>query len=350
MTDTEAGAPIIALQDDELKDIFRHIGNKKHVVVAVSGGPDSMALMAAVARFHELYAPDLKIHIATVDHGLREESRQEAEMVKDISHKLGLPFHLLTWTGEKPETGIQEMARDARYGLLLKLCHDLRADFLLTAHTLDDQAETFMMRMARGSGLSGLQAMRIVRDLEGVKHIRPLLHISKQRLIATCEKWDIPFINDPSNVNDHYTRVRWRKLLPVLADEGLTAQKLMVLSERIERAENALDQKATEAFERALVSKKTEDNLELDFNKLRQEPEEIILRVLVQAILQVSGKKDHLRLQRVEGYIAALLSALENNLAERRTLGGVMLFLKKNSVLTLAKEPVRQRGRGAESH
>lgn len=337
-------ASVKLLDDGELQEAFALIGSSKGVVAAVSGGPDSMALMVALARWRALAADRPQIIVATVDHGLRPEAAQEAGMVGREASRLGLPFRLLRWQGDKPDAGIQEAARNERYRLLIDLCRREEVDALLTAHTLNDQAETVLMRLARGSGLSGLRGMETCRMRDGFRHLRPLLGFSKQRLVASCNAWDIPFVEDPSNDSDHYTRVRWRKLLPVLAREGLDAARLGGFAGRIARADEALEAKAGEIFKKVVVSGTDADHIKMNALLLYEEPLEFVIRVYMRALAHVAARTDHMRLQRLEGCVKAIGEALKNHASMRRTLGGAMISLSRRGELTMQAEPLRQRG------
>ena len=171
----------------------------------------------------------------TVDHGLRPESAREARAVKRLAGKLGIRHRTLRWTGSKPTTALQEEARHVRYQLLAAAARGAGAPCVLTAHTLDDQAETVLLRMARGSGLSGLGAMvrQTLLPITGLHTtgatgkktakktaivlVRPLLDLPKARLIATLAAMGISFVDDPSNRDPRFTRPRLRELMSALA-------------------------------------------------------------------------------------------------------------------------------------
>ena len=147
--------------------LFRQPDNDRPAVLAISGGPDSTLLLRGAAGLRP-FGEVLPLVTATVDHGLRPESAAEAEQVAAWSEAIGIPHRTLRWHGEKPRSGLQEAAREARYSLLAELARDIGAARVLTAHTLDDQAETMLMRLARGSGLSGLRGMAAETHLQGI--------------------------------------------------------------------------------------------------------------------------------------------------------------------------------------
>lgn len=282
--------------------------------------------------------------IATVDHGLRPESADEARFVAREAAALGLPHRTLAWTGEKPGTGLQAAAREARYRLLVDLARVQGASHLVTAHTLDDQAETVLMRMARGSGLAGLAGMRAERDRDGVTHARPLLAYPKAALVNLCEREGWAFVTDPSNRSELFARVRWRRLMPDLAREGLTAERLARLAERAARADEALDAKATEAL--ALAGAESEgERLAFDGGHLAREPFEIALRMLSLALIRAGLPLDSSRLHRLESCTRRLRAAVRDGEALRLTVAGALVHLDRAGRLVIRQEPPRRRGR-----
>ncbi|MFN5719314.1 MAG: tRNA lysidine(34) synthetase TilS, partial [Bradyrhizobium sp.] len=152
-----------------------------------------------------------------------------------------LPHQTLRWSGPKPGAGVPAAARAARYRLLAQAARKYGATHILTAHTRDDQAETLLMRMLRGSGVAGLSAMARETERDGIRLIRPLLDISKAQLIATLQKARIGFADDPTNRDPSFTRPRLRALMPLLAEEGGDARNLARLAARIARANAALE-------------------------------------------------------------------------------------------------------------
>src|ERR1700710_2886371 len=169
------------------------------IVLAVSGGPDSIALMWLAARWRRALARGPRLIAVTVDHGLRSEAAREARDVKRLAKALDLPHRTLRWRGAKPKTGLPAAARDARYRLLAKAARAAGATHVLTAHTRDDQAETLLMRMSRGRRIAGLAGMARQSQRDGVVLARPLLQIPKARLVATLKKAKVGFADDPTN-------------------------------------------------------------------------------------------------------------------------------------------------------
>ena len=232
------------------------------LVLAVSGGVDSMALMHLAADAVRR-ARRGRILVATVDHGLRAESAAEASFVAAEAHRIGLAHATLPWRGAKPETGIQEAARAARYALLAEVYHRQPATtkWLVTAHTADDQAETVLMRLARGSGVEGLAGMAeterlqigpdrqhltpvslVDRDARSVGLARPLLGVPKSRLVATMRALGLAWIEDPSNESLAFERVRIRRAIPALVAIGLTREALCRTARRMRTVRRTLAQ------------------------------------------------------------------------------------------------------------
>src|SRR6266446_9928320 len=211
------------------------------IVLAVSGGPDSIALMWLAARWRRALARGPRLIAVTVDHGLRSEAAREARDVKRLAHTLDLPHRTVRWTGAKPKTGLPAAARAARYRLMAQAARASGATHILTAHTRDDQAETLLMRMLRGSGIAGLAAMARQSERDGVLLARPFLHVSKSQLVATLKKAKIGFADDPTNRDTSFTRPRLRTLMPILAAEVGDTRNLVRLASRLARANAAVE-------------------------------------------------------------------------------------------------------------
>ena len=169
----------------------------KVIAVGVSGGADSLALVLQAAE--ELAVFGRKVVALTVDHGLRPTSRMEAEYVAGLMQKHGIEHHILTWTGEKPATGIEEAARQARYALIAEWCNQNEVNVLLTAHHAKDQAETFLMRLQRGSGLEGLCGIREYSVRDGLVILRPLLGVNPESLRNYLRQRNVVWVEDESN-------------------------------------------------------------------------------------------------------------------------------------------------------
>jgi tRNA(Ile)-lysidine synthase len=361
----------ISVQD--AKALFAGFKTLPAVVLAVSGGPDSVALMWLMSRWRRSLTHGPRLLAVTIDHGLRVESAREARDVKRLALRLELPHRTMRWTGDKPMTGVPAAARAARYRLLAKAARALGATHILTAHTRDDQAETLLMRLLRGSGIAGLSAMARESGRNDLVLARPLLEVPKSRLIATLTKARVAFADDPTNRDTGLTRPRLRQMLPLLAAEGGDARGLARLASRLARANAAVDVLADGA-ERYLAltdsrsrrgragassaganSKAGDSQIkEYDAGAFAAMPEEIRLRLLMRAIDHV-GHEGPAQLGKVE----ALLAHLDRSLREqserergrpakfdlRQTLAGALVSLG-NGRLRIEPAPPR-RGRAA---
>ena len=223
-------------------------GAEAHLALAVSGGGDSMGLLALAAEAQKLdYAP--RFSVLTVDHKLRPEAADEAAQVGDICRALGLPHYLLAADENLSQTGIQQEARNLRYRLMAGWCAAYEAQALVLAHHQDDQAETVLMRMARGSGVKGLGGMaprrKIHTEAGPLLLLRPFLNDAGDALKNIAAAAGLPVIDDPSNEDTRFERVRWRRLLPKLAAEGLDAATLAEMAATMRQTQAALDKKLT---------------------------------------------------------------------------------------------------------
>src|SRR5438067_1965993 len=230
-----------AISAQHAKTLFAGWKAAPAIVLAVSGGPDSIALMWLAARWRRALARGPRLIAVTVDHGLRAEAAREALDVKRLAHVLELPHRTVRWLGTKPKTGLPAAARTARYRLLAQVARASGATHILTAHTRDDQAETLLMRLLRGSGIVGLSAMARESERDGMLLARPLLDVPKSQLIATLKRAKIGFADDPTNRDTIFTRPRLRALLPQLATEGGDIRNLVRLATRLARANAAVE-------------------------------------------------------------------------------------------------------------
>jgi len=335
-----ADSPVAA---EEAAALFADLSKTPVVVLAVSGGPDSTALLWLAARWRAQRRRGPKLVAVTVDHGLRPESVREAGAVKRLARKLGVAHHTLHWAGRKPKTGIQQAARAARYRLLGEAARKAGARHVVTAHTLDDQAETVLFRLARGSGITGLRGMARLSPLAGGESdltlVRPLLAIPKSRLLATLAAAKIPFADDPSNRDPRFTRPRLRELMPRLAAEGLDARRLAAFARRMVRADQAIEQAIDEAANRILAFG---NGLAVSASGYANLPAEVSLRLLGRAIDR-AGNEGPVELGKLEALHAALAAALAESRPARfrRTLAGAVVTLSGES-LAVERAPARR--------
>jgi tRNA(Ile)-lysidine synthase len=242
---------------------------------------------------------------------------------------------VLRWQGSRPTADIQAAARKARYGLLTQWCRARGVLHLLLAHHREDQAETLLLRLGRGSGLDGLAAMPAIGEQDGVRLLRPLLGVPKARLQASLQEMGQPWIDDPSNRNPAYARVRWRALLPTLADEGLTASRLAATAQRLGHARVALDT-ATTALLAEAATLHPQGYLTLVIAPLDRAPRETALRGLARCLLTIGDANYTPRLERLERMHDSLLSGG----ATEHTLAGCRI-LRQGERLLICREPSR---------
>lgn len=210
------------------------------VAVAISGGPDSTALLHIADHWARRRGRSLLA--LTVDHRLRVEAAAEAAAVAAAAATLGHPHRTLTWRGEKPATGIQAAARTARLLLLTEACHAAGAEAMLLAHHRDDQVETVLHRIDRGTGPAGLAGMAPISWRHGVRLVRPLLAVAKERLVATCRANGLTYFEDPSNSDPRFTRADLRRMRPALDATGLTVDRLTRLAVAMGAARQRMDE------------------------------------------------------------------------------------------------------------
>lgn len=238
-----AGGAVAALANDASGIFDRLLGAQRHVVLAVSGGVDSTALMhLACAWVRSRGGGGPSLSVATVDHRLRPGSAEEAAEVGRMAARLGLSHVTLVWDADKPSTGIQAAAREARYRLLAAHLAERGSTAVATAHTEDDQAETVLMRLARGSGLDGLAGMAPQTKLHGITVLRPLLGVAKARLIEALTADGVGWIEDPSNTRPEFERVRLRQARDALEAAGLSATAVARSARRLARARAAVEE------------------------------------------------------------------------------------------------------------
>lgn len=290
--------------------------------------------MALVALLQEwITVQDGEMLALTVDHGLRAGSAAEALQVQNILRARGVPHEILTWEGDKPATHLQERAREARYKLLLQACRQRGFSTLAVAHNLEDQIETFWMRLAHGSGLNGLAAMASRRTVEGVSIVRPLLGFSRAALRATCEHRKIQWIEDPSNSDTKYLRVKLRPFEALLESEGLTQARLAQTIQKLEDAREALQAMTDTAME-SCVRFHPEGYATLTKTTWAASPRDIQRRVLAEVLKALSPEPYPVGFEALE---QARLELLEDSFAGK-TLSGCDIFPGRGGDILLTRE------------
>jgi tRNA(Ile)-lysidine synthase len=310
------------------------LGPLARIAVAVSGGADSMALALLLVQWAGTHGAS--VHALTVDHGLRDAAADEARQVERWLAPLKIQHTTLQWEEgrdyrNRPGSA-QGPARDARYRLMTGWCAENDCGHLFLAHHADDQAETFLMRLARGSGVDGLAAMAPLSMRDGVRLARPLLAIPKARLIAFCEQVGQPWIEDPSNHDVSYGRVRLRAARDVLEREGLSGDRLNATAEHMRRARAALDHYAGDLLDKACVWDRHGIG-RVSLAAFLAAPEEIGLRALASLLMRASGQFYRPRFER----LTRLYDSLRAGPWRDATLHGCLL-VRDGDRLTVARE------------
>lgn len=355
-----------AISAQTAKRLFADWRGAPAIVLAVSGGPDSIALMWLAARWRRPLKRGPRLIAVTVDHGLRTAAAAEARDVKRLARSLDLQHRTVRWSGTKPRTGLPAAARSARYRLLAQAARANGATHILTAHTRDDQAETLLMRLMRGSGIAGLAAMARESERDGVRLARPFLNVSKSQLIATLRKAKVSFADDPTNRDTSFTRPRLRMLMPALAAEGGDTRNLARLASRLARANQAVEvlvdgaerylalrdrDPSRPGFQAKTFDAKILDAKTFDATAFAALAEEIRLRLLLRAIDRF-GHEGPAELGKVEALLSALDRALAQNPAGRRpkprlkqTLAGALVSLIDGRIRVEPAPPRRSRAK-----
>ena len=270
--------------------------------VGVSGGGDSLALLLLSAEWATKNNRIVKA--VTIDHGLRTESASECEYVKKIASDLAIEHTTLKWI-DKPLGNLQNSARNARHALLLNWTEINKLSLVLLGHTLDDNAETIMIKLIRGSGIDGLAGISKKRKINGLVIFRPLLTSRREELRQYLWLKNIPWIDEPSNFDVRFDRIKVRKLLPKLLDIGLTPHKLVTLASHMDRAKYALDSEVLR-FARKHVHQKSWGDLEIILDEFSVIPKEYQFRLLSSALRWISGKVYRPRFRSLERVLNAI--------------------------------------------
>ncbi len=333
------GGPATPLRADEFDRLmapFAPFEADPHLAVACSGGGDSMAL--AVLADGWARSRGGRVTALIVDHRLRPESAREAETAGRTLATHGIDHRVLACSERLPSSDLENAARRARYRLLEAWCEDNGVLHLLTAHHRDDQAETLLMRLARGSGLDGLAGIAPLSLRRTCRVLRPLLTVAPDRLRATLHERGIPYAEDPMNRDPAFQRVRLRAARSVLAAEGLSADRLAATASRLARARAALETLVVDLLARA-VALYPLGYATVDGAALKAAPMEVGLRALAVILATVGGADYPVRLERLE----RLYRLLPDRLGGGRTLGGCQLAPKADAVL-VCREPAAVAG------
>lgn len=301
--------------DDLLRKLSEGLGQKppKKLGLAVSGGGDSLAMLHLAARLAPAHS--IRLSAATVNHGLRDAAADEARMVAQTCADLNIPHQTLTWQRPPGAGNLQDQARRGRYRLMAEWAVAQQLDAVALAHTQDDVAETFLMRLSRRAGVDGLSSLSSARSDLGVWWHRPLLDVSRADLRAFLTRNGVSWADDPSNCDDSYLRVRARKALVELAPLGIDASVLADVAVNLTTARDGLRMVAFKASERAIQY--VNGDLLIDIAAIREEHHETQRRIMASALMFVSGADYQPRAEKLWPFWVAVIDQ-----AQQATLHG----------------------------
>jgi len=335
---TRKAKKTILIKDPKIQKIYNKFQSivyknikKDNFALGVSGGSDSLCL----AYFSKVYSSQFKnkIHVLNVDHKLRKESHLESLKVKKILNKKKIKNQILKWNGKIPTSNIQKKAREIRYSLISNYCKKHNIKYLVTAHHMDDQIENFFIRLFRGSGLTGLSSMSESFDYSNnFKIIRPLLFFKKNDLKYVTLKYFKKYIEDPSNENEKFLRVRIRKQRKIMGKEGLDSNKIIKTINNLLSANKALNHYKKKALS-THVTFLSKDKCLINEQIFSEEAGEIIFKSFSDIFSLISGKYYPPRSQKVIN----LINRIKKNDFEKCTLGGCIVG-KRSNFISISKE------------
>ncbi|WP_069308505.1 tRNA lysidine(34) synthetase TilS, partial [Methylobrevis pamukkalensis] len=333
----DTASPIGPAEADRL---FSPFSGLSRIAVAVSGGADSTGLLHLLSGWSARTPDAPALQVLTVDHGLRPAAAEEAARVAELAAALSLPCEILRWHTLPPTGDIQAAARAARYRLLAEATRRAGIGHVLLAHHRDDVAETFLIRLARGSGLRGLSAMPARREVDGIVFHRPLLAVPRARLVATLDAAGLGWSEDPSNTDPRYLRSRVRMLMPALADLGIDAARLSDTAGRLGRAAALVDRLVGDLRGQCVEIHAGYASLALP--ALNVADPELRLRLVSDLLRDLCGADYGPRLAALEAALAAVTAADDGSGRGpvRRTLGGMVLD-RRGGMLWLYREAGR---------
>ena len=314
------------------KEFSTSLDIKKNIAVAVSGGPDSLAL-AYLAKCYAL-KNNIKVKCFIVDHKLRKDSLLEAIAVKKILKKIDIDCKILKWNGKKPSKNIQSLARDKRYFLLAKECKKNNIKNLLLGHHVDDMSENFLIRIVRGSGLNGLISFNKKTKYkdQNLNILRPLINTEKKDLIYISREVFNFFVNDPFNTNQSFKRTRIRNLLKSLEKEGFDKKKLILTINNLKDSDKSIRFYVQRNLKENAIFLNRK-NIYILNQSFFDQSHEIIFRSLTR-IIQIHGKKNY----PVRGRsIDMLIKGINAKSFSKVTLGGCFIE-RTNETLIISKE------------
>ena len=322
------------LKNNKINRIYnefeKSLNINENFAVAVSGGPDSMAL-AFLSKIYSI-KKRLRAKFFIVDHKLRKESTKEAKLVKRILKQNSISAEILTWKGKKPSNNIQSLARSNRYRLLFLQCDKFKIKNLLLGHHQDDLLENFFIIILRGSGLKGLISLDKMNIIDNINLFRPLLHQKKEDLIFLSEKVFNFYIKDPSNKDEKYLRIKIRKLIEELKINGLDKNKLLKTIKNLKYSNTVVNYYVKENLLNNSFYLEKDNKIVLN-KKFFQQPHEVIFRSLSESIRQIGKKYYSVRGKKID----KIMCDFEQNQIIRTTLGGCIIE-KVNQTVIISKE------------
>lgn len=336
----DSNSPIM---DDEFDLSMRKFNlNYSNFSIAVSGGADSMALSILLSRYSKFNS--INLHALIIDHQIREDSSKEAVIVSKKLNQMNINNNILVWNDgikyRNLNKSYQNEAREARLMLMSKWCKDNNVENLFMGHHADDQVETFIYRLIRGSGVYGLSGISDDIYINDLRIIRPLLAYPKSRLLATCKYFDVSFVDDPSNGSEKFSRVRIRKLLDEFEKEGLNKLRIHKTITHIHRAKLAIDDIVCNATNEFLFYNNNKSVAKIGLSKFLNYPDEIGIRALSKILTTISGKSYPPRfnsLEQIHSLIKKVNVSENGHIWHNRTLHGCKLILQGEYII-ISKE------------
>ena len=322
------------LKDKRTRQIYnkfeKYLNINENFAVAVSGGPDSLAL-SFLAKIFSI-KNFLNVKYLIVDHKLRNESTSEAKYVQKILKKYLISLEILTWNGPKPKKNIQSLARDKRYELLIRKAKKFNIKNILLGHHLDDLFENFFIRILRGSGLNGLISLDKKTEKDGVNLVRPLINVDKKDLIYISKNIFGSYVEDPTNQDDKYKRVKIRNFLTQLSSEGLDRDKFFLTIKNLKTANENIQFYLKKNLGENVTFLQKEQKVILKESFLFQS-DEVLFRSFVE-LIQIIGKKYHpVRGKKID----KIIQLINSKPSFKVTLGGCVVK-KVNGTIILSKE------------
>ncbi len=305
-----------------LKSVLSKNKIKDSFLVAVSGGPDSMALSFLSQQL--VNEKKRRIYFVLVDHGIRKNSNKEATKTRKLLKKIGIDLKVIL-NKKKINSNIQKNARDLRYNLLIKFCKKNKIKSILTAHHKDDQIETFLIRLSRGSGVEGLSSMSQSTKLKhGIKLVRPFLEFKKDELKYISKKVFKETIEDPSNENKKFLRTNIRELIRLLENKGLNFDQIIRSIQNISSTKEAINFYVNRSLSQFVKFKKRETII--DLKMFKKEPKEVKFKIINKIVKNRTLSYYPPRSQKVLN----LISRFESKNPKKCTLGGCIFERRKN--------------------